>query len=512
MTEPELIDELYDLADAVAENEVTDEQAARLEQLVSDHADLRRLYVNYMHAHASLTWWHTGEAASRKDQPAAETAGEPAVQPLVMPESEPLVAERRRSWRELSWKQLAPYLVSGAVMLAIGVALGLMSVRQQQQAGGHGGFAEIKLIPVATLVKADQCRWENGILPTEPGSELPAGILRLAEGIAHLEFKDGAQIVLEAPSELELTNTDSCLLHRGKLIAHVGPEAVGFAVTSPTAKVVDLGTEFGIHVKSDGSTDVQVFDGRVELEHLPSGQKQNLSAGQAKRVNDGGMSDFNPLVADAGQFEPPPGDGQEPQTVRLVNITSADGAGKDAYIQSSPKEYPGSETLLMVKNTIGTTHRRKAYVGIDLSSIAGSQVREARLAFTIQPTELGFASTVPDSTFTVYGLTDEALDNWKEDTIEWKNAPANLPGGNELDEKKIVRLGSFEIAQGIRHGTRSIGGPKLVEFLNADTNGIVTFILVRETVESGGAGLVHGFASRHHPSADPPTLKLSVFP
>ncbi len=65
---------------------------------------------------------------------------------------------------------------------------------------------------------------------------------------------------------------------------------------------------------------------------------------------------------------------------------------------------------------------------------------------------------------------------------------------------------------GLHLPDRSIGGPAFVDFLKKDTNGVVTLILVRETLESDGAGLVHGFASRHHPSAEPPTLKLVVRP
>ena len=124
------------------------------------------------------------------------------------------------------------------------------------------------------------------------------------------------------------------------------------------------------------------------------------------------------------------------------------------------------------------------------------------------PTGLGFASEVPDATFTVYGLTDETLDDWDEATIRWANAPANRPGGASPDPDRVVKLGSFEMVQGVLTGTRSISGPVLAEFLNRDTNGLATFILVRDTRGSGRSDLVHGLANKHHPTLPPPTLKL----
>lgn len=45
--------------------------------------------------------------------------------------------------------------------------------------------------------------------------------------------------------------------------------------------------------------------------------------------------------------------------------------------------------------------------------------------------------------------------------------------------------------------------------MNRDTNGMATFVLVRETAGSGRSCMVHGFAGRNHPTLPPPTLKVS---
>jgi hypothetical protein len=198
----------------------------------------------------------------------------------------------------------------------------------------------------------------------------------------------------------------------------------------------------------------------------------------------------------------------------VVDISTAMGRGKDAYIQPKFPSEHHSDILILVKYSASKSqdYERKAYIGMDLSPIAGMNVLEARLSLTFSPTGMGYASEVPDATFAVFGLTDESLDDWDGDEIRWNDAPANLPGGASLDPAKVVRLGTFEIVQGELSGTRSVEGAPLADFLNRDTDGLATFIVVRETQGSGRFDLVHGFAYRKHPELPPPTLRLSVAP
>src|SRR5262249_40774039 len=151
-----------------------------------------------------------------------------------------------------------------------------------------------------------------------------------------------------------------------------------------------------------------------------------------------------------------------------VHISTAMGRGKDAYVQPLFPSEHSSDILLLVKNTAikGSGYFRKAYLGLDLTPVAGMKVVDAQLTLTFAPTGMGFASEVPDATFIVYGLTDETLDDWDERTMRWNNAPANRPGGADVDPAKVVRLGTFEIAQGVLQGSRGISGDALADFLN----------------------------------------------
>ena len=153
---------------------------------------------------------------------------------------------------------------------------------------------------------------------------------------------------------------------------------------------------------------------------------------------------------------------------------------------------------------------RKSYMAFDLGQLAGRRIREAELLLTIEPSDLGFASFVPDSTFAVYGLSDETADAWNENSLRWSSAPAH-DGMSLMPVAGKTRLvGHFSIAQGVNRGTCVVKGAALADFLATDTNGQVTFIVVRETDETHSSGLVHAFATKENAKRPPPLLKVRV--
>ena len=75
---------------------------------------------------------------------------------------------------------------------------------------------------------------------------------------------------------------------------------------------------------------------------------------------------------------------------------------------------------------------------------------------------------------------------------------------------KTMLLGHFQIAQGVNRGICVLRGPALVDFLQKDTNGLVTFIICRETDETAKTGLVHAFATKESGNNTPPLLKIKT--
>ncbi len=99
-------------------------------------------------------------------------------------------------------------------------------------------------------------------------------------------------MAIEGPASWQLSSDQRLQLDSGKLVAQVPKACVGFTVVTPTAEVVDLGTEFGVEVDSQGATQLHVIRGRVELKSTapvasdkPAARGQQVVAGQAVRIS-----------------------------------------------------------------------------------------------------------------------------------------------------------------------------------------------------------------------------------
>lgn len=134
---------------------------------------------------------------------------------------------------------------------------------------------------VATLGDSMHARWE--VTPTEPA--LRPGWMTLQQGFAELTFKDGAKVILQAPCELRLESPKRLFLESGSLTARANERAVGFTVRTPSSQVVDYGTEFGVAVGDYSTSEVQVFEGKVQVKTRPQSPRPkrsvNLTIGQA---------------------------------------------------------------------------------------------------------------------------------------------------------------------------------------------------------------------------------------
>ena len=113
------------------------------------------------------------------------------------------------------------------------------------------------------------------------------GNYHLREGYISLRYHSGAIVVLEAPSVFKLESFDTVYLSYGKIFANIPPQATGFTVNTDNAKVLDLGTEFGVDVGLSGDTDLYVYKGKTALVCSSAEQQQNsqmVTAGNARAV------------------------------------------------------------------------------------------------------------------------------------------------------------------------------------------------------------------------------------
>ncbi|MEN3943205.1 DNRLRE domain-containing protein [Prosthecobacter sp. SYSU 5D2] len=371
--------------------------------------------------------------------------------------------------------------------------------------------------PVATLTKANACKWGNSALPTLEGSSLQPGMLELLDGIATVKFASGAEVALEAPVTLEVISAMECRVKKGTVVAEVPDQAKGFTIHTADTKVVDYGTRFGVSAGEDGKVLVHVIDGLVEVERKGVKGVKELRAGQ--RVDYGGFIQSAVNPDDSSDSQPEPGRWLPGPINDLGDgwqiLTTGFGRGKDSWIQSSAgQRVTGRESFLRIKHTsLVENLDRKAYVAFDLKRFTGKRIAEAEFTLHVEPSDLGFASLVPDAVFAVYGLTDESQDAWSENGLSWAEAPAH----SEAPEHRIaavpgqsVKLGQFIVPQGTTRGAFTLKGEALAEFLRADTNGLVTLVIIRETDETARNGLAHAFASKENTRNTPPMLKLRL--
>lgn len=113
-----------------------------------------------------------------------------------------------------------------------------------------------------TFTKVEDPVWERTSMI---GDRLGDEIIRLFAGSVELTFDQGAVVTVDGPVEFRPLSTGQLELRRGRLLASVPQQAIGFTVSTPTSQVVDLGTEFEVAVNDEGESDVQVLRGEIEV-------------------------------------------------------------------------------------------------------------------------------------------------------------------------------------------------------------------------------------------------------
>lgn len=240
------------------------------ERLRSEPAALEA-YLQQMRMHALLQWRY-GQA----------NVGGPVRLPQAIPRPSP--------WRLRSAGRLA-----AAAVLVIGATLAAFVAPRFFHAKPSPAPS---LLAIAELVESHDAVWANGQAPLARGARVPHGPVALQSGSIRLHFDSGAWATISGPARLDLVDAMKVRVTQGQLTVNVEPAAHGFTVETPDAKVVDLGTEFGVQIQPAGVTDVVVFKGKVDVSSShDSAQKpaRELSEGEATRLDVSGG--FKRIVA-----------------------------------------------------------------------------------------------------------------------------------------------------------------------------------------------------------------------
>lgn len=288
----ERFEELCELITALHEKWITEEETARLEAYICSDDEACRLYVEYTHLYANLRWREMQEPELQP--PAARGKSEPARSPVLG-----FLGDAFQSGIDFLSRGLVVSLLLTVGLPGILLLILLLAIAREPSPTA-----------VARVVRMHECVLANDSAPLAAGAKLYAKQpIHLVEGLVEAQFADGSNVILEAPCRFEAHSRREGFLRAGSLVAQVPKGAEGFAIVTPAARVVDLGTEFGVRVPEKGdAAEIQVFRGKVALAtgrqaSEGGGEPRRLAAGQAARVEKaGGQAVVRQIAALSDRF------------------------------------------------------------------------------------------------------------------------------------------------------------------------------------------------------------------
>ena len=299
--EPRQLPELYRLLNALCENRISSDDFSCLDQWLSSDSQAREIYFDFVNMWSDLQFFQSADMYQDPNLP-ANISGLPALSHPGFQEtierdlmrSSPNPAEEtqadqdhsnhtpvphRRSLSDIHWPRIL--LKTAAIILLCLTVLWLDRWIMRESA------IQPRRV-VAHLIDQMNARWDKSSrLPYDDG-RMSQDAYHLTEGYVHIRFECGADVIIEAPAQWSLLTDDNMQLTLGKAYATVPLQALGFAIKAGNAKVIDLGTEFGIEIDDRQMTQLHVMKGKTllisGLEHGNKAQCE-MSQGQARQVD-----------------------------------------------------------------------------------------------------------------------------------------------------------------------------------------------------------------------------------
>jgi len=232
---------LESLIHARLEGEITPEDLARLEAILREDWQARRLYLELADLHARLL-----------REPAVATG---RIAPPARKNAFPM-------------RRFAFAVLAAAAMVVLSGAFLLSRPAPETETVSSG---------VAMLGETMDAVFSG--TGFRAGDTLAPGSFRLDSGLAQIEFFSGATLLVEGAAELEVISAWEVRCLSGRIRVRVPPAAKGFMVHAPDLKLEDLGTEFALNVRG-GASEVHVFEGEV-IAHAEAKDPASLTGGMS---------------------------------------------------------------------------------------------------------------------------------------------------------------------------------------------------------------------------------------
>jgi ferric-dicitrate binding protein FerR (iron transport regulator) len=238
----------HDLIQRYISGTITAAETEALEQQLKTDAALRDWYLDALNLDSAL------EASAESAQTALS---------LPVPFSQrALTPAGATSTRWFAWRPLA----AAAAALLIGFVVFGWSRRG----------VEVEVVQTSGGVSGD---WVVGHMAR-------LNHVALIRGSVQMRLSSGVLLDVSAPVEMTLVDDMHVRVLSGRITADVGDEGKGFVIETPQARVVDLGTRFGVDASDAALTSVLVFQGQVEVYEKGATQPVALlNTGEGMRID-----------------------------------------------------------------------------------------------------------------------------------------------------------------------------------------------------------------------------------
>jgi hypothetical protein len=264
--------ELWQLFDAACDGCLSDDDVARLEQLltINEH---REQYLEYFELHAELYFRSCANRAERRgvvvamandDQGGGLMSDLNSAPGLPVPgNAHPSIMKQALStvfFAALSRVQFhrCPVLATAILLVALtawlffGPQAEILPERDRQ--------------PIGTLVASGDAQWQAGLGPNKNCLLMEGQALQLLSGRAQISMSSGAELVFKSPCTIELKRPDLVDLTEGILSISLANWTKEFAITTEGVQIVDLGKQFVVSTDAKTSTvEAHAIEGKLRV-------------------------------------------------------------------------------------------------------------------------------------------------------------------------------------------------------------------------------------------------------
>jgi len=237
---------LIELADRAIDGTLTRADAEELNQLLDGDLAMMQLYVQYVGLHAALC---------------VEAAGE-ATDPRQALDRAHAHSDRRKRREQL--RQAAAVLAAGVCLFLV---VGYLALNWR--------YAVAQVVQTSSqFTWADKRRADNGTVRLRDR-------LHIASGFADLRFTNGVALSVRGPALVNVISGSEIHLEYGQVLSRVPTDAIGFTITTPDGRLVDLGTEFLVSRSSGTRTATTVRQGLIEIRQDKESEAKRLATNEA---------------------------------------------------------------------------------------------------------------------------------------------------------------------------------------------------------------------------------------